>query len=572
MRRQLVKLAFALILAGGGLFGQPSLYQQIQAYGNAQNTQLSAVNANGIIVGTAVSAQGLVTAFQYANGTYGAVSCFDATAMNANGINNAGEIVGSAEIDGEWIGFYWIAGECTELVFPGSTQTWAYGINNLGEIVGQYQLPDLTLHGFLFTNATYTTVDVIIGNIAAAASSAQDIDDAGDIVGGYTDQFGIAHGFYNASGSFTAVNYPDATQGTMLFGINNNGQTVGYYGATDSTGHSFLLDNGTFSNIDPPNCDVWSSAQGINDAGEIVGYFDHCALNYFGYIRTGLAFPLKGTKTGQVSIPLPSPYTAPINAVFDHAMTHPYTPKQDGTVTAFTNETGLGTQADLCYPQASGKPFHITGHYTGGKYLCYDNHPGYDFKAAEGTEVYAAASGTIYYPTTMVGIKSGQAYPLFHVMELIPDNLPTLKIYHLHLSTHPACLSGTPPKGADCWPGQPVTIANPSPGCPSELPPPATDAVGVPTHVNAGCLIAYVGKSGAENVGGGPHLHFEVQEVVPENSTLNGHNLQCRDNLAIGNDCVPIDPYGWYPLVGTPTDPYTTVLEIQNVRLWFQNP
>jgi murein DD-endopeptidase MepM/ murein hydrolase activator NlpD len=533
MRRYSIKLTFALFLATGGLIGQPSLYQQIQAFGNAQNTQLFAVNDNGIVVGSASSGPlGFGSAFAYANGAFAAVPCFtiNSTATNANGVNNAGEVVGSAETNGAWVGFYWIAGECTELAFPGSTQTWAYGINNLGQIAGQYELPDSTLHGFLFINGTFTTIDAHFANVSVAATSPQAINDVGDIVGSYTDAFGITHGFYDVGGSFSAVDYPDATQGTMLFGINNNRQTVGYYGT--ATGHSFFLDNGTFSNIDPPNGDVWSSGQGINDAGEIVGYFDYEAKHYFGYIRTGLAFPLKGIKQREVLDPLPSPYTAPINAVFDHAMTHPYTPKQDGTITAFTNETGLqsaGTKPKTyCYAQSGGQPFFITGDYTGGNYLCYDNHPGYDFRAAEGTEVYATLGGTIYYPTAMVGISGSQAYDKYHVLELIPDSFPTLKIYHLHLSTHPACLSGTPPKGADCWPNQPVTVTNPAPGCPSVLPPPATDETGQPTHVNAGCLIAYVGKSGVEDFGGGPHLHFEVQEVVPENSTLNGYNLQCR--------------------------------------------
>lgn len=567
--RPLFNLFFGFVLATAGLFGQPSLYQQVIVPGDG-HAQALGVNDYGTIVGDDDPAQG----FLVEGGNYYPLIYTDSTGMTASntaayGVNNADEVVGWATFNGVPIGFYATGitsgATYTPIVFPGSTATEAYGINNLGQIVGMYVSSDGTTHGFLLTgltttNPTFTTIDFP----NASSTTAYRINDFGVIVGDYDK--GNLRGFSLTNGQYRTIHYPGASA-TAVEGINNSGQMVGCY--VCSGGHSFLLDSAGFSNIDPPGSQS-SNAVGINSSGEIVGYYGANGGCCDAFARIGLDFPLKGTKQGQV----PSPYTAPMNAVFDHAMTEPYTPPQDGTVTAFTNETGLESIATepgtYCYGQADAVPFTITGHYTGGTYLCYDNHPGYDYRAGEGTEVYATLSGTIYYPTAMVGIKAGQAYAKYHVLELIPDSFPTLKIYHLHLSTHPACVSGDIPKGADCWPDQPVTIANPAPGCPSVLPPPATDALGQPTHVNAGCLIAYVGKSGAEDFGGGPHLHFEVQEVVDRSSTLKG--LKCLDDLATGKACVPIDPYGWYPLAGTPTDPYTNLLGIQNVRLWFQNP
>jgi murein DD-endopeptidase MepM/ murein hydrolase activator NlpD len=301
------------------------------------------------------------------------------------------------------------------------------------------------------------------------------------------------------------------------------------------------------------------------------------------YTGNWLTFPLKGRAPGQVSSPLPTPYTAPIISIFDHHMRHPYL--ADNSVVAFTSEKGSQATGfkQQCYSQG-GSPFYVTSSYTGPRsigntYLCYDGHPGYDYRADEYTEVYAAVSGTIYFPMQMVGVCVPSAknpkcipgqdgpYYLLHAMELIPDNAPNLKIYHLHLSTHPACLSGVPPPGADCDSGQPITVPNPAPGCPAVLPPPASDKTGV--HVNIGCLIAYVGESGAKQDGGGPHLHFEVQQVMPLTTTLTDAKLTCLDPLApAGMACVPIDPYGWYPLAGKPSDPYTTLLGVQNPTLW----
>jgi probable HAF family extracellular repeat protein len=71
----------------------------------------------------------------------------------------------------------------------------------------------------------------------ATDTSARGINDAGQIVGTFSDSTGF-HGFLNAGGSFTQIDVPDATN-TQAFGINDAGQIVGLF--IDSTGeHGFL--------------------------------------------------------------------------------------------------------------------------------------------------------------------------------------------------------------------------------------------------------------------------------------------------------------------------------------------
>ena len=81
--------------------------------------------------------------------------------------------------------------------------------------------------------------------------------------------------------------------------------------------------------------------------------------------------------------------------------------------------------------------------------LNYDGHPGYDYKAEDGTSVFAAASGSVFYPHNMVGLlgSPNNAYCNFHVLGIAPDSVTCFRIYYLHLSTHPNNVScpGSPP-------------------------------------------------------------------------------------------------------------------------------
>src|SRR5580693_2774152 len=242
-----------------------------------------------------------------------------------------------------------------------------------------------------------------------------------------------------------------------------------------------------------------------------------------------LVFPLK-SDTPDHDDQL-DPYSAAIITVFDHSMASashkyrfwPYGCNQD--VVAFTGEEGNkkpSPSGSACsdhpgFSQSDGQPFNITGQYVGDRadgptYLNYDGHPGFDYAAALETQVFAAVSGTVHYPNTANALGLGDPFRKFHVLEIVPDDDPSYRVYYLHLSTHPS-KSGT--KG---------TFSDPSPaaGCPAQvaLPLPAG------THVNAGCLVALSGAAGAP---GGPHLHFEVHKVldVPAGSVSAASKKRC---------------------------------------------
>lgn len=79
--------------------------------------------------------------------------------------------------------------------------------------------------------------------LAKGETTAQGINDAGQIVGRYFDGNNL-YGFVDNSGAFTTLSDPLGADGTSAFGINDAGTIVGYY-AEDSPGtfnyvHGFI--------------------------------------------------------------------------------------------------------------------------------------------------------------------------------------------------------------------------------------------------------------------------------------------------------------------------------------------
>jgi murein DD-endopeptidase MepM/ murein hydrolase activator NlpD len=166
-----------------------------------------------------------------------------------------------------------------------------------------------------------------------------------------------------------------------------------------------------------------------------------------------LSFPLRGMSPG-VNQNL-TPQTAQINTAFDHLMLeatgHFSIYGCDKQVEDFAGEIGnvkpspfhvlcrrgyQNVQSGFKFLQNVANP--LCCNYSGNPYLYYDGHPGFDFQSGFGNQVYAAASGTVSYPTTSqlsaAGLYVGGNPDVYNAMELDAGN--GYKIFHLHLSTH----------------------------------------------------------------------------------------------------------------------------------------
>jgi probable HAF family extracellular repeat protein len=224
------------------------------------------------------------------------------------GVNNAGTLVGGWQgVNLDEHGFIeQPGGQATSFDSLGSSCcTTTAGINDEGASVG-----DLCSCGpgpFLFdgfvrsADGSFTQLDDPLSVPANTVPNA--INDSGLIVGYYYDASGNIHGFIYKQGTFTTLDFPGA-MGTTLLGVNNSGAMVGAYADASFALHGFLYRNGTFTTIDAPGagtnraagCPFSGSegtlATGISASGAIVGSTCNDAGQFGWVLRHGQFSPL----------------------------------------------------------------------------------------------------------------------------------------------------------------------------------------------------------------------------------------------------------------------------------------
>ena len=147
---------------------------------------------------------------------------------------------------------------------PGAVSTQARGINNNGEIVGFYKntpcldsdirVPNCpNIKGFKLVNGAYIKLMVS----GSSRTVIMGVNDLGDLVGYYTKSSdGTTHGFiWYHTNVVRTIDYPNAPNATVPFGINKAGIVVGGTFGTGPNGgfpgSGWVWANGTFSTMNP---------------------------------------------------------------------------------------------------------------------------------------------------------------------------------------------------------------------------------------------------------------------------------------------------------------------------------
>jgi probable HAF family extracellular repeat protein len=174
-------------------------------------------------------------------------------------------------------------GTYTQIDVPGAIDTYGNGIDSAGDIVGSYIDSSFNYHGFLLSNGTYTTLNYP----GASYTFPLDINDKGQIAGyAVGSSQNVVYGFFYdvATQTFTTLSDPNEGK-TEPCCINNSG----FIGGTvypNNGPFGFSLIGSTYELLMPPGT-VTNSVIGVTAAGEFIlsGTTSSSSTLYFSYFK-----------------------------------------------------------------------------------------------------------------------------------------------------------------------------------------------------------------------------------------------------------------------------------------------
>jgi hypothetical protein len=263
------------------------------------NTTVNGMNDDGDVVGFTMATTGSATVntnfVRHPDGTFTTLSISD-PAASANGINNAGTIVGVANSSAFEMPN---AGQLAALSPFGAATSVAFGINETGVVVGQFTKSATVSPGFVDAAGAFTEIDPTAASIMTFA---QTINADGTVAGFYTEDGTTQHGFTydSASKQVALVGDPStpriqasALVLTQLLSINGRSQIAGYYQTTDNSQYGLVYDvaDGTYVFLDEPQAAPFNGVQttqitGIDDANELAGFYIDATGAQHGFVAT----------------------------------------------------------------------------------------------------------------------------------------------------------------------------------------------------------------------------------------------------------------------------------------------
>jgi len=215
-------------------------------------------------------------------------------------------------------------------------------INNEGEITGGFT--DSSGFGFLIERQ-FRSTDIQCPEAVNPAPNAapQSINRHGEITG-FCGTGGRLHGFFrNKKGRYTLLDFPGSTL-TEATGINDDGQVVGDYRDSSGRFHGFFWDAGLFLTIDVPFPGATLTApNGINNVGQIVGFYDDTIGGRHGFLYDRGSF---------ISLDFPNSQLTALTDINNHGQIVGVYVANDGILQSFLLENGRFTTIAVPFPDA----------------------------------------------------------------------------------------------------------------------------------------------------------------------------------------------------------------------------
>jgi probable HAF family extracellular repeat protein len=224
------------------------------------------INDSGQVVGTANISSGF-HGFIYSSGI-----TTDLGTPDANAINNSGQVTGISNFGHAYL---YSNGIITDLGTLGGTPSEGVNINNSGQVVGSSFTPSGHFHAFLYSNGIMNDLGTLPGGISSGANG---INNSGQVVGGSDTSSGAFHAFLYSTGVMTDLGTLPGARTSLAKAVNDSGQIVGESGASldpsTFSAHAFLSANGVMTDlnslIDPSLNVTLLQASAINNVGQIL--------------------------------------------------------------------------------------------------------------------------------------------------------------------------------------------------------------------------------------------------------------------------------------------------------------
>jgi hypothetical protein len=251
--------------------------------GTGVSTQPQKINNKGDIAGIFNDASGIRHGFvRFRDGSFSdpITDPNDQGGLTeGRGINNARLVCGDyLDVNtGNYVGFFLKGGVYTDYIVPGSSWTLVLGVNDAGDFCGSDVPASGLQSGYVSINGTVTEFAVR----TATNTLAYQINDADVSCGYWTDPNGITHGFFRESnGRIRSPIDPAGSQGTIVFGNNDDNWIVGRYPDSSGVTHAFLfIPPKRYITYDYPDA-TFTSFNGINNDGMITGRYEIAGVGH----------------------------------------------------------------------------------------------------------------------------------------------------------------------------------------------------------------------------------------------------------------------------------------------------